>query len=81
MRLEQPIDQPDEVVTVTTDKPKKAEKMEADGIDLPESILAELLAAAPDALAMTARLARDHAPYQEVSSTFSLMAEAGDEPA
>ena len=44
-------------------------------------ILAELLAAAPDALAMTARLARDHDPYQEVSSTFSLMAEAGSGPA
>jgi aspartyl-tRNA(Asn)/glutamyl-tRNA(Gln) amidotransferase subunit A len=51
------------------------------GIDLPEPILAELLAAAPDALAMTARLARDHDPYQEVSSTFSLMAEAGSGPA
>jgi aspartyl-tRNA(Asn)/glutamyl-tRNA(Gln) amidotransferase subunit A len=45
------------------------------GLDLPEPILAELLAAAPDALAMAARLPRDHSGFQEVSSTFSFVAE------
>ncbi len=47
------------------------------GLDLPEPIFAELVAAAPDALAMAARLTRDHAAHQEVSSTFSLVSDAG----
>jgi aspartyl-tRNA(Asn)/glutamyl-tRNA(Gln) amidotransferase subunit A len=40
------------------------------GLDLPEPIMEELVAVAPWALAMSARLPRDHVPYDEVSSVF-----------
>lgn len=40
------------------------------GLNLPPAITEELVAVAPHALAMAARLPRDHAPYAEVSSVF-----------
>ena len=40
------------------------------GLDLPPTIMEELVAVAPHALAMAKRLPRDHAQYDEVSSVF-----------
>lgn len=40
------------------------------GLDLPPEIMEELVAVAPHALAMAARLPRGHGPYDEVSSVF-----------
>jgi len=40
------------------------------GMNLPPEIMEELVAVAPHALAMAARLPRDHAQYDEVSSVF-----------
>ena len=40
------------------------------GLDLPPAIMEELVAAAPHAIAMAARLPRDHVQYDEVSSVF-----------
>lgn len=40
------------------------------GLKLPPEIMEELVAVAPHALAMAARLPRDHAQYDEVSSVF-----------
>jgi len=40
------------------------------GLDLPPEIMEELVAVAPHALAMAARLPRDHGPFAEVSSVF-----------
>jgi aspartyl-tRNA(Asn)/glutamyl-tRNA(Gln) amidotransferase subunit A len=40
------------------------------GLNLPPDIMEELVAVAPHALAMAARLPRDHAQYDEVSSVF-----------
>jgi aspartyl-tRNA(Asn)/glutamyl-tRNA(Gln) amidotransferase subunit A len=40
------------------------------GLNLPPAIMEELVAAAPHALAMAARLPRDHVQYDEVSSVF-----------
>ena len=40
------------------------------GLDLPPEIMEELVAVAPHALAMAARLPRDHEQYDEVSSVF-----------
>ncbi len=44
----------------------------AHGLDLPAPILDELIAIAPDAIAMAARLERGHARAQEVSSIFDI---------
>ncbi len=45
------------------------------GLELPDPILQELIAIAPDALAMAARLKRDHARTEEVSSIFDIARE------
>jgi len=47
------------------------------GLRLPEPIAAELVASAPVALAMAARLQRDHGADDEVSSIFDLTRDGG----
>ncbi len=47
------------------------------GFDLPPDIMAELVAIAPKALAMAARLERDHPPSAEVSSIFDITRDVG----